>query len=65
MSISPALLGECDRHKPATDELRNRALDRLYVRKAVVDELIRSLENYGRFPIRKGPAGCVPIRRYL
>jgi hypothetical protein len=63
MTTSPALLDECDRHKQATDEIRNRALKRLYTRMSVVDNLIRSLENYGRFPSRKGPAQCVPIRK--
>jgi len=48
----------------ADDELRIRALERLYRRKAVVDELIRSLENYNRFPARKGPAPCIPIRKW-
>jgi DNA-directed RNA polymerase specialized sigma subunit len=61
-----SLREEWSRHKRNTDELRNRALERLYNRKAVVDELIRSLENYDRFPMHKGPAQCVPItiRKY-
>ncbi|HLK67949.1 MAG TPA: hypothetical protein VKU19_31165 [Bryobacteraceae bacterium] len=57
-------LKDWDRQKQVSDELRNRALERLYSRKAVVDELIRSLENYRRFPLRKGPAQCVPIRKW-
>jgi predicted nucleic acid-binding protein len=63
MSISHSLFEECERHQQATDELRNRALERLYTRRAVVDELIRSLETYERFPVRKGPAQCIPIRK--
>jgi hypothetical protein len=31
-----------------SDEIRLRALERLYARKAAVDELIDSLENYQR-----------------
>jgi hypothetical protein len=63
MSIPHFLLEECDRHSQVTDELRNRALERLYTRRAVVDDLIRSLETYERFPVRKGPAQCIPIRK--
>jgi len=33
---------------PATDAFRLRALERLYARKAVVDDLIESLERYQR-----------------
>jgi hypothetical protein len=64
MPIPQLLLDECDRPKPVIDELRTRALERLYIRRAVVDDLIRSLENYERFPIRKGRAECIPIRKY-
>jgi hypothetical protein len=64
MPTSPAGFHEYDRHKQATTEFRNRALERLYTRMAVVDDLIRSLENYERFPVRKGPAQCIPIRKY-
>jgi hypothetical protein len=43
----------------ATGELRRRALERLYLRRDVVDALIRSLEEYQDRAIR--PAPCVPI----
>jgi hypothetical protein len=65
MPIPRPLLDECDHSRSATDELRIRALERLYIRKAVVDDLIRSLENYERFPIRKVQGQCIPIRKYL
>ena len=64
MSTSPILLYECDQQKQATDQLRIRALERLYTRRALVDDLIRSLENYERIPIRTGPAQCIEITRY-
>jgi hypothetical protein len=64
MRTSPVPLYECDPHEQVVDEIRIRALQRLYTRKAVVDDLIRSLENYERSPIRKGPAQCIPIRKY-
>jgi hypothetical protein len=63
MPIPHSLLDEGDRHGQAIDEIRDRALERLYTRMAVVDDLIRSLENYERFPLRKGPAQCIPIRK--
>lgn len=63
MPTSFSLLAESDRFERTTDELRNQALARLYMRKAVVDDLIRSLETYQRFPVRKGPAQCIPIRK--
>jgi hypothetical protein len=63
MRTSPVPLYECDPHEQIADEIRIRALERLYTRKAVVDDLIRSLENYERSPIR--PAQCIPIRKYL
>jgi hypothetical protein len=63
MPTSFTLLDEGDRLERVTDELRNRALERLYTRRAVVDDLIRSLETYERSPIRKGPAQCIPIRK--
>jgi hypothetical protein len=65
MRTSPVPLYECDPPKRTADEIRIRALERLYTRRAVVDDLIRSLENYERFPIRKGPTQCIPITRYL
>lgn len=65
MRTSPVPLYECDHHEQAADEIRIRALERLYTRKAVVDDLIRSLENYERFPACKGTAQCIPIRKYL
>jgi hypothetical protein len=63
MPLAPTL-NEWDRYKHTSDELRNRALERLYTRKAIVDDLIRSLENYRQFPDRKGPAPCIPIRKW-
>ncbi|MBS1854316.1 MAG: hypothetical protein JST11_03040 [Acidobacteria bacterium] len=43
-----------------SDEIRIRALERLYERRAAVDELIESLENYQR--ARTGhTAMCVPF----
>ena len=63
MLTSFSLLDENYRRQQATDELRNRALERLYTRKALVDDLIRSLETYERFPLRKGPAQCIPIKK--
>ena len=41
-----------------TDEIRRRALKRLYTRRAAVDELIRSLELYQRAAIK---AECIPL----
>ena len=38
-----------------SDEMRRRALDRLYLRKAAVDELILSLQNYQRTKREKAP----------
>jgi hypothetical protein len=43
-----------------SDEIRRRALERLYQRKAAVDELIESLENYQRCRVNQG-AVCVPF----
>ncbi len=43
-----------------SDEIRRRALERLYERKAAVDELIESLENYQRFQAGRS-AVCVPF----
>jgi hypothetical protein len=46
---------------PAVDEeARLRALERLYVRREVVDELIRSLECYEQMGSRLH-APCIPI----
>jgi hypothetical protein len=44
---------------PAAEEMRFRALERLYVRREAVDELIRSLEGYEEATTRLAP--CVPI----
>jgi hypothetical protein len=63
MPIPHSYLDEYDSQTQASDEIRNRALERLYTRIAVVDDLIRSLEHYGRFPVRKGPAQCIPFRK--
>jgi len=54
---------EWNRRKQGAEVFRNRTLERLYSRRAVVDDLIRSLENYQRFPLRKGPGECIPIRK--
>jgi len=45
----------------SSDFMRTRALERLYERKAAVDHLIRSLEEYQRI---EGPrrAECVELR---
>jgi hypothetical protein len=40
-----------------SDEVRRRALERLYMRKAAVDELILSLQNYEK--IRQSKTPCV------
>jgi len=40
-------------------EIRRRALERLYLRKAVVDELIISLQNYQKS--KRGKAPCIPF----
>jgi hypothetical protein len=46
---------------PAVDEgARLRALERLYLRREVVDELIRSLETYKETGERRH-APCIPI----
>ena len=44
-----------------SDEIRRCALDRLYRRKAAVDELIESLENYVRMQSERRLAPCIPI----
>lgn len=45
---------------PSTDELRREALQRLYRRRDVVDELIQTLELYEQ---ERNPklAACIPI----
>jgi hypothetical protein len=50
----------------SADLIRRRALERLYERKAAVEDLIRSLEDYQRSkePVR---AECIPfsaVRKY-
>ncbi len=40
-------------------EMRRRALERLYLRKAAVDELIVSLQNYEKAKRPKAP--CIPF----
>jgi hypothetical protein len=48
-------------YRPDTiDEIRNRALDRLYARRDAVDALIRSLELYENTQ-QKRQACCIPI----
>lgn len=41
-----------------SDDIRRRALERLYERKAAVDDLIRSLEGYQR---AKRKPQCIPF----
>jgi len=45
--------------RPDSDDMRRRALERLYMRKAAVDELIVSLQNYQKTKILKAP--CIPF----
>jgi len=45
---------------PISDAVRRRALERLYERKALVDELIDSLESYQRMRETQR-ATCVPF----
>jgi hypothetical protein len=40
-----------------SDEMRRRALERLYMRKAAVDDLILSLQNYEK--IKQSKAPCI------
>ena len=40
------------------DEIRREALERLYVRREAVDDLIRSLENYQRVGPPSSSASC-------
>lgn len=42
-----------------TNEVRRRALERLYLRKAAVDELILSLQNYQK--MQRAKAACIPF----
>ena len=42
-----------------SDEVRLRALERLYLRKAAVDELILSLQHYQETQRAKAP--CIPL----
>lgn len=44
---------------PNRDEIRLRALERLYMRRDAVDELIRSLEAYQQ--VEGSKARCIPI----
>jgi hypothetical protein len=46
-----------------TDEVRRRALERLYLRKAAVDELIESLQNYQRAQRAKAPVMPFSVAR--
>ena len=47
-------------YRTSVDDIRRDALMRLYARKAAVDDLIRSLENYQKtVPTRK--AECIPF----
>ena len=45
--------------KRDTEEVRRRALERLYLRKAAVDELILSLQKYQKAQGAKAP--CIPF----
>lgn len=44
---------------PDSEDVRLRALERLYLRREAVDALIRSLEAYQQAGTRKAP--CIPI----
>ena len=44
---------------PVDEDVRLRALERLYLRREAVDALIRSLEAYQEAAPRKAP--CIPI----
>jgi hypothetical protein len=44
----------------AVEEMRLRALERLYLRRDAVDALIRSLDGYAAVAAER-PAPCVPI----
>ena len=48
------------RNTSSSQMIRRRALERLYLRKAAVDELIESLENYVRTQ-RMEVAPCIPF----
>lgn len=45
--------------KPDAYDMRRRALERLYLRKAAVDKLILSLQNYQKTQRAKAP--CIPF----
>jgi hypothetical protein len=61
MTITHTFAGSPPDHRiQALDGLRRRALERLYKRKAAVDELIDSLENYQRCRETK-PGVCIEI----
>ena len=61
MILSHTFAGSPPDHRIQTlDGLRRRALERLYKRKAAVDELIDSLENYQRCR-EKQPGVCIEI----
>jgi hypothetical protein len=47
------------RHRPDTDDVRRRALERLYLRREAVDQLIESLQNYQDAQQAKAP--CIPF----
>lgn len=59
MPITVASLAGSNQPAISQDFVRRRALDRLYARKAAVEDLIRSLENYERS--RDGRAPCIPF----
>ena len=46
-----------------SDAIRRRALERLYMRKAAVDDLIESLENYLKTQ-RAASAPCIPFSEF-
>ena len=61
MTFSHTFAGSPPDHRIQTlDGLRRRALERLYKRKAAVDELIDSLENYQRCRETQ-PGICIDI----
>jgi hypothetical protein len=50
---------DADQIAPVAEDARRRALERLYLRRAAVDDLIRSLEAYQQTTPRRAP--CIPI----
>jgi hypothetical protein len=60
MAQAPAPLKVMESSIPSTvEDLRVQALQRLYMRREAVDELIRSLQKYAEKAPRKAP--CIPF----